>query len=79
MRLLFTNKNSDFGTVPVTECCWAGPVSKVESHIADRCSYRLLYCIAFCVGPKSYSVISIYGGTYIAGRTRDKGDCCPRK
>ena len=37
--LLFTHENGDFGAISVTERCCAAPISKVESHISDRCSY----------------------------------------
>ena len=37
--LLFTHKNGDLGAISVTERCCAAPVSKVESHISDRCPY----------------------------------------
>ena len=32
-------KNGDFGAIFVTERSWAAPISQVESHISDRCSY----------------------------------------
>ena len=32
-------KNGDFGALFVTERSWAAPISQVESHISDRCSY----------------------------------------
>ena len=37
--LLFTHKNRDFGAISVTERSYAAPISKLESHISDRCSY----------------------------------------
>ena len=37
--LLFTHKSADFGAISVTKRSWAAPISKVESHISDRCSY----------------------------------------
>ena len=37
--LLFTHKNGDFGAISVTDGSCATPISKVESHISDRCSY----------------------------------------
>ena len=36
---LFTNENSDFGVISVTERSWVAPFSKLESHISDRCSH----------------------------------------
>ena len=36
---LFTHKNGDLGAISVPERCCAEPISKVESHISDRCSY----------------------------------------
>ena len=39
--LLFTHKNRDFGAISVTEGNCATPISKVESHISDRCSYYI--------------------------------------
>ena len=36
--LLFTH-NGDFGAISVTERSCAAPISKVKSHILDRCSY----------------------------------------
>ena len=35
----FTHKNGDFGANSVMERCWVAPITKVESHISDRCSY----------------------------------------
>ena len=37
--LLLTNKNGDFDAISVTERSCAVPISKVGSHISDRCSY----------------------------------------
>ena len=37
--LLFTQKNCDFGAISVTERNCTAPISKMESHIDDRCSY----------------------------------------
>ena len=37
--LLFTYKTSEFGAISVTEWSCAAPISNVESHISDRCSY----------------------------------------
>ena len=37
--LLFTHKKGDFGAISVTERSCAAPISKLESHISDRCSY----------------------------------------
>ena len=37
--LLFTHKDTDFGAISVTERSCAAPISKVKSHISDRCSY----------------------------------------
>ena len=38
-----THKNSDFGTISVTERSCASPILKVERHISDRfCS--ILWC-----------------------------------
>ena len=37
--LLFSYKNGDFGAISVTEWTYAVPMSKVESHISDRCSH----------------------------------------
>ena len=36
--LLFTHKSGDFGVISVTERSCAARISKVESHISDRCS-----------------------------------------
>ena len=38
MGLLFTHKNGEFGAISVTERNSAAPISKVKSHISDRCS-----------------------------------------
>ena len=38
MRILFTRKNGDFGAISATERSCVAPISKVESHISDRCS-----------------------------------------
>ena len=35
--LLFTHKNGDLGALSVTERSCAAPISKVESHISERC------------------------------------------
>ena len=35
--LLFTHKNGDLGAISATEQSFASPISKVESHISDRC------------------------------------------
>ena len=35
---LFIHKDGDFGAICLTERNCASPVSKVESHISDRCS-----------------------------------------
>ena len=35
--LLFTHKNSDFGAISVKERSCAALISKLESHISDRC------------------------------------------
>ena len=37
--LLFTHKKGDFGAISVMERRCAAPISKVESHISDRCSH----------------------------------------
>ena len=37
--LQFTHKNGDFGAISVMERSWVAPITKVESHISDRCSY----------------------------------------
>ena len=39
IELLFTHKNGDFGEISVTERSCAAPISKMGSHISDRCSY----------------------------------------
>ena len=39
IRLLFTDKNGDFGAISVKERSCALPISKVESYISDRYSY----------------------------------------
>ena len=36
--LLFTRKNGDFGAISVAAPSCAAPISKVKSHIWDRCS-----------------------------------------
>ena len=36
--LLFPHKNGDFGAISETERSRAAPISKVKSHISDRCS-----------------------------------------
>ena len=35
---LFTYENGHFGTISVTERSYAAPISKVVSHILNRCS-----------------------------------------
>ena len=37
--LLFRYKNGDFGVISVTERSCVAPISKVESHIPERCSH----------------------------------------
>ena len=37
--LLLIHKNGDFGSISVTQQSCAGPISKADSHILDRCSY----------------------------------------
>ena len=37
--LLFSHKNGDFGAISITQRSCADPISKVESHISDRCSH----------------------------------------
>ena len=37
--LLFTHENGDFESISVTKRRCAPPISKVESHILDRCSH----------------------------------------
>ena len=37
---VYTHKNRDFGAISVTERSCATPISKVESHISDSCSYH---------------------------------------
>ena len=37
--LLFTRKNCDLLAISVTEQSCAAPISKVEGHISDSCSY----------------------------------------
>ena len=37
--LRFSHKNGDFGAISVMERSWVAPITKVESHISDRCSY----------------------------------------
>ena len=39
MGVLFTHKNGDFSAISVTERGCAAPISRVESHVEDRCSY----------------------------------------
>ena len=39
IRLLFTHEKGDFGVFSVMERSCAARISKVESHISDRCSY----------------------------------------
>ena len=39
IRLLFAHKNGDFSAISVTKRSCAVPISNVESHILDRCSY----------------------------------------
>ena len=39
IELLFTHKNGDFGEISVKERSCAAPISKMGSHISDRCSY----------------------------------------
>ena len=39
MGPLFKNKNSCGGVISVTEQSCAVPISQVENHISDRCSY----------------------------------------
>ena len=49
--LLFIHKDADFCAISVTERNCAMPISKVESHISDRCSYCTGY---FFVSYSSY-------------------------
>ena len=52
--LLFTYENGDFGTISVTERSHTAPISKVVSHILNRCS-----CYTgqlFVVPRKSYGI-----------------------
>ena len=37
--LSFTHNNGDFGAISARERSCAAPISKVESHKSDRCSY----------------------------------------
>ena len=37
---VYTHKNRDFGAISATERSCATPISKVESHISDSCSYH---------------------------------------
>ena len=39
--LPLTHKNRDFGAISVTERSYGAPISKVGSHISDRCLYYI--------------------------------------
>ena len=39
MGILFTHKNGDFGAISVTERSCPRVISKLESHILDKCSH----------------------------------------
>ena len=43
VELLFTHCNGDFSAISVTERRYAAPISKVASHILDRCLYNTKY------------------------------------
>ena len=43
--LMFTHKNGDFRAISVTGRSYEAPISKVESHISDRCSYYTGYSV----------------------------------
>ena len=42
------HKNAGFGSISVTQRGCAGPISTVESHILDRCSYYSGYGFNLC-------------------------------
>ena len=44
-KLLFTRKNGDFGAISLTQRNCSAPMSKVESHISDRCSDALWFSV----------------------------------
>ena len=53
IRLLFTHKNGDFGAISVTKknCACTAPISKLESHMADRVPYHTLVHCEQVFGP----------------------------
>ena len=57
--LLYTNKNGgDFGANSVTKRNCAAPISKVESHISDRCIYNIYIPDCFwCWHEKQFGVV----------------------
>ena len=56
LGLLFTNRNSDFGAIFVTERSCAAVISQVESDNDMSDSVHTQLWIAFCAGTKSYLV-----------------------
>ena len=70
---LFTYKNSDFGAISVTEQSRTALISKVVSHISDRCSCHTGQL--FVVPRKSYRIGPLNthkngcGGTILDGKT----------
>ena len=49
-------RTCDFGAISVKEKSCAAPISKMDSHISDRCLYYVQDVSYSCVGPKSYPV-----------------------
>ena len=56
---LFTNENSDFGVISVTERSWVAPFSKLESHISDRCSHYAASDSFACWQEKLCGIVNI--------------------
>ena len=41
VNAMFKLSNGDFGAIPWTEQSCATPISKVESHVSDKCAYYI--------------------------------------
>ena len=58
---LFTLKKGDLGAISVTERSCAALVSKVKSHISDRCSYYTLHNSTFSLRHEKQSRVPARG------------------
>ena len=58
---LFTLKKGDLGAISVTERSCAALVSKVKSHISDRCSYYTPHNSTFSLGHEKQSRVPARG------------------